>query len=147
MIDFADLDSCWEWKHAHTLPGYGQVKIGGQHRYVHRIMARLVFHDHVPPRMWDNLCVLHKCDNPSCFNPSHLFLGTQADNIADAMSKGRMATTSGAKLNGLQIRIIRRLLGSGNLYQKEIAEVFGVTQSNISVIKCDKSWRNANVQV
>ena len=66
---------CWNWKASIIKDGYGQFKFEGKMEDAHRVSYK-VFIGPIP----ENLHVLHKCDNPSCINPDHLFLGTQRDN-------------------------------------------------------------------
>ncbi len=78
--------------------GYGHVKFGGKQFFAHRLAWELTFGD-IPK----GIEVLHHCDIPLCFNPKHLFLGTQADNLHDAQLKGRRPLTSygvPSKVNG-----------------------------------------------
>lgn len=75
---------CWEWQAAKTPSGYGQFKYKGTMKIAHRVAFEFFMGVKPGP-----MCVLHRCDNPSCERPDHLFLGTQQDNIADMLKKGR----------------------------------------------------------
>jgi len=82
-------NGCWQWTGAKSEKGYGiitttSLKPPRRHRRAHRIIWELV-HSAIP----DGMQVLHTCDNPGCINPAHLFLGTNADNMRDKVSKGR----------------------------------------------------------
>lgn len=82
-----DRSSCWEWKGVRVgsmTIKYGQFNFPGGRTAAHRFSWYLA-HGPIP----NGLQVLHKCDNPPCVNPSHLFLGTQADNVHDCVAKGR----------------------------------------------------------
>lgn len=88
------------------------------------------------------LSILHKCDNPSCINPAHLFLGTQADNIKDMRSKGRNPKGEDynhAKLNNNDVRNIRLLLLEG-MPQTKIALLHNVSRTAIYHIKTGQTW-------
>jgi hypothetical protein len=78
-----DIDGCWNFTGCKDKLGYGKVNIKGQ--YLAHRAAFLIVNGWIPH---DKL-ICHKCDNPSCINPSHLFVGTDLDNTLDAMKKGR----------------------------------------------------------
>jgi predicted XRE-type DNA-binding protein len=95
--------------------------------------------------------VCHRCDNPKCINPEHLFLGTPKDNMNDKMKKGRNFNVKGsqhgqAKLDEEKVLEIKRLLAEKNLTQKKIGEKYGVNQNTISLIKSGKIWSHVENQ-
>lgn len=77
-------DDCIEWRYGKHKRGYGLIKIDGKDLKIHRVIWAL-FNGEIPKGM----VICHKCDNPSCFNPRHLFIGTQKDNMQDCKAKGR----------------------------------------------------------
>lgn len=132
-------DGCWSWTGPKNERGYGHIR----HQYAHRIAYEL-FVGPIP----DGLFVLHRCDNPPCTNPEHLFIGTHADNMADANRKGRLdgrpnrplgEAVGTSKLTGEQVREMRRLAGDG-WTTKALAERFGVCADNVRLIKSRRRW-------
>ncbi len=120
---------CWLWTGKKTSLGYGQFGTA----YAHRLV--------VGARRGE--VVRHLCDTPSCVRPSHLRIGTQADNISDMRSKGREARgerVGTAKLTQEQVDEIRfrRALGEP---QSSIAVAFGISQPNVSRLTNNKTWR------
>jgi len=89
-------NGCWEYTGALGSAGYGQVRANKKLLYAHHISYEKNKGSH------ENMCVLHRCDNPSCFNPEHLFLGTHQDNMMDMTVKGRNKGL--LKMNGLNSR-------------------------------------------
>ena len=126
-------DGCWGWSACTNSLGYGHVA----KRYAHRVAYEL-FIGPIPHGME----VCHRCDNPPCTNPAHLFLGTRAQNAADAASKGRTLRgerNASAKLTAGQVREIREMCTNG-WPQRRIARAFGVSQSQVSSIVRGKAW-------
>ena len=80
------LSTCWEWISGKHPYGYGMMRFRHSKELAHRVSW--VIHNGA---IRNNLCVLHRCDNPSCVRPSHLFLGTRTDNAIDRVRKGRSA--------------------------------------------------------
>lgn len=129
---------CWNWAKYKMKYGYGVIKVDGKSQLAHRI-SYLSFKGPL-----DQLFVCHKCDNPSCVNPEHLFLGTNQDNINDKVAKNRQSKVgqakgilhSLAKLTEADVLAIRQSTES----QKKLAVQYNTTQSNISLIKNKHSW-------
>lgn len=83
---------CWEWQAAKGHKGYGKCKYFGE-----TLAHRVSFIIHHGPLLGSKMCVLHKCDNPPCVNPDHLFIGTLDDNNKDRAAKGRTVTVNQLK--------------------------------------------------
>jgi hypothetical protein len=88
-------DDCWLWMGSRNALRYGYGVYGKGGKYAHRLSWEIHHGRPIPPGM----NILHRCDNPPCVNPDHLFLGTQADNVVDMVRKGR-ARPWGARLDG-----------------------------------------------
>lgn len=130
-------DDCWTWKGAKLTNGYGAFSVGIKRISAHRFSWKLHFGD-IPK----NMVVCHKCDNPPCVNPKHLFLGTDAENQRDKKLKGRAArgeSNSKAKLRESDVREIRELISQG-LSARQIAKRYGVLHAAILDIKSGKNW-------
>jgi DNA-directed RNA polymerase specialized sigma24 family protein len=119
---------CWTWTGAANRTGYGSVRRRPHMYAAHRLSYEFAYGP-IPEGLW----VLHRCDNPPCVRPDHLFLGTQRENNEDCSRKQRRRRigTAGAKLTELYVRQIRSLY-IGGLTQREIAERFAVTQVTVS---------------
>lgn len=132
---------CWEWVGAQDEKGYGSFRIGESTYKAHRIAWMLMYGD-------PEDCVLHRCDNPPCVRPTHLFAGSVADNNRDRALKGRSAqapTTVGvecnfAKLNDDAIREIRAIGYSES--QEIVGARYGVTGSTICNIRRGRAWKH-----
>lgn len=137
FVSKGNEDECWTWKGAKTNNGYGAFSVGIKRISSHRFSWQLHFGE-IPKGM----VVCHKCDNPPCVNPNHLFLGTNAENQGDKKMKGRAARGEGnykAKLTESDVREIRDLLKEG-LSAREIARKFNVRHAAILTIKSGKNW-------
>lgn len=130
------VTTCWWWTAGVNETGYGRIQTKNGPSRAHRISYEL----HKGP-IPQGMGVLHRCDQPGCVNPDHLFLGTPADNAADREAKGRNRPPRGegqrsAKLTENQVREIRAASGK----QRDIAKRFGVTQANVWAILARKTW-------
>ena len=125
-------DSCWEWPRYKAKNGYGIRSDNEGPKLVHRLSYE--HHIGTIPR---GMHVCHTCDFRACFNPDHLFLGTQADNLADMAKKKRQCN----KIPHDQIPVIRKRLSAGDT-QTSIARDYGVSQAAIFWIKSGKNWKH-----
>lgn len=135
-------NGCWEWQGS-KVNGYGRMGADCKTEYAHRV-SWLIYKGHIPPKLY----VCHKCDNPSCVNPKHLFLGTAKDNMMDASRKGRVKipkashasdeTHQVSKFTNDQVRYIRSCKLSG----VELAIKFKVHPVTICLIRTRKTYRD-----
>lgn len=138
------LVGCWEYTGNRNANGYGRITFRGHVTLAHRV-AWILMNGEIP----EGLGVLHKCDNPPCCNPFHLFLGTEADNVHDMDQKGRRvvgvphgSSSPNAKLTETQVLEIRRLRSEEHLTLSEIGKRFGIGFSHVSTIVRRKAWRH-----
>jgi len=130
---------CWTWM-AFRRKGYGRFRLGTGCENANRVSYAL-YVGQIP----DGMLVCHRCDNPSCVNPDHLFLGTNQDNISDMDSKGRRHVSRGtkhgmAKLSDAEVLEIKKAPGK----QRDIAKKFGISQAMVNNIKLNKNWKHLN---
>jgi hypothetical protein len=131
-----ESNGCWIWSGAKDKDGYGKLRWNKRYLRAHR-WAYEVSYGTIP----DGLHVCHACDNPSCCNPGHLFLGTNAENRRDSVQKGRQARgrRSGmVKLTKEQVIYIR----SSRQTAKVLAAQFKVSISLIYQIKTKQVWKH-----
>lgn len=129
-VDMRDLCGCWTWLGAQKAGGYGNIFLRKEGRVIITESAHVVSHElfvgPVPAGLW----VLHKCDNPPCVRPDHLFLGPPKANHADMRAKGRQ--NDAKKLNlglALEIRVAR----AAGVTLRVLAEKYGVSQAAVSM--------------
>lgn len=131
--DFPDENGCWNWlgstvHRQRGLPGTaGSFRFGNNSQAAYRASYELLVGP-IPPKAY----VMHKCDNPMCVNPAHLFLGTHLDNMLDKTLKGRASR----KLTKEQVLAIR----ADKRPQRQIAADFNVTQGLVSAIRKRRVW-------
>ena len=144
FVDTKNAGGCWIWTGTKTGKGYGYFCMNGKRIGAHR--ASFILHKQVIP---DGLQVCHKCDNPPCVNPDHLFTGTVADNSRDAMKKGRLKSlftsesmsgelNTKSKLTANDVREIR----ASSIRNLDAAKKYGVSNVLIGLIRRRKIWVN-----
>lgn len=139
-------EECWQWTASRLPDGYGcfwdgtwraprRPRITRAHRWLYEHL-----HGPIPPKME----VCHTCDEPSCVNPAHLFLGTHAENMRDMVSKGRAdnrgARNGRAKLTDDDVSVIRRESTGRHGEGMEFARRFGVSSATISKVIRGDTW-------
>ena len=138
---------CWEWIGSkNRVGGYGQIRVEGRLVQAHRFSFEL-HGGKLPP----NMRVLHKCDNPSCVNPAHIYAGSQSENVRDAWKRsGRVPAgfclmvgedNYRAKLTDEKVRQIRSLADEGFRHE-DIAVGFGVHQTTVSAVVRRVLWKH-----
>jgi hypothetical protein len=133
-------EDCWIWAGSKATKGYGRMSKDGVLYRAHRLSYEL----HFGP-IGDGLCVLHRCDNPTCCNPHHLFLGTFAENSADMVAKGRSHRGErhhSAKLTENDVENIRATYADGGVGLRALAKYFGVSFTVIGSIIRRENWRH-----
>lgn len=133
---FEESDGCWTWTAGLGVKGYGHFWFRGRPQPAHRVSFKLFKQD-----IDDGVTVMHSCDNRLCVNPSHLSLGSNQENTADMVAKGRQAKGSdvaAAKLDESMIQAIRDDTRS----QRKIAADYRVSHTVIGHIKSRILWRH-----
>lgn len=144
-------NGCWEWQGARDAKGYGQLRFvvitgEGNGRGIRaHVVAYILTNGPIPDGLW----VLHKCDNPPCCNPAHLFLGTAKDNGSDCASKKRTAwgeRNGKTKFNAKRALNIIMAAAQG-VPQNRLARIFGVHESTVSLLVRKKRWENSELAI
>lgn len=143
-VEVDKMTECWNWTGSKDTYGYGHMKVGAKLVLIHRLSYE-IYRGSIP----DTLHVLHKCDNRACANPAHLFLGTNADNVADKIIKGRQPRRpnianrgSGNGYAKLSESDTMAILKANNVSQRELADRYGVSITQISRIRSGKRWQH-----
>jgi hypothetical protein len=136
---------CWEWQRSFVRGGYGSFFYKGRIGRAHRV-SYILHYGEIDP----DILVCHKCDNPKCVNPEHLFLGTYQDNNHDMHRKHRAPTSNNkiqgslnihAKITEADVINIRALSASG-ISKAEIGRQYNIRDSNVCKIVSRQSWRH-----
>ena len=138
-VEVGGQDECWTWLASTKQGGYGKI-MGDDGRFylAHRVAYEMLIGD-IPA----GLLLCHRCDNPACVNPAHMFIGTQADNLKDMRSKGRGNPPCGtrhprARLTEQLVTQIRSDLRS----HRQLAKVLGISKSAIGMAKAGVTWKH-----
>lgn len=123
-------EGCWNWKAHRNKLGYGMFKTASGSELAHRVSYRMA------GRLYDeSLCVLHRCDNPRCVNPDHLWLGSRIDNNQDKVNKGRASALHGedngrCRISDAQVSEMRTCYEAGSKIL-DLAEKFCISKSQV----------------
>lgn len=146
VLDRVDMTGpCWVWTNYKTKNGYGRCNVKTDGKWKVR-GAHCVAYEAFVGNIPDGMCVLHKCDNPSCCNPSHLSLGTHQQNMSDMMRKGRGRGARGernknAKLTESDVDEIR----ASSHGSTALANKHGVSRHQIWLIRSGRSWKRSEL--
>ena len=142
-VDIRGPNECWEWKESRNRSGYGRYRVGTERIAASRYALKTKVGD-----FDDALQACHTCDNPPCCNPHHRYAGTASENQKDAYDRGhrmiRVPPSLGeenanATLSEEDVKSIANLI-VGGMNNREIADIYGVTDSAISLIRIKKNW-------
>lgn len=140
-VDKKGEDECWNWKGALNKDRYGQFNYKGKPKLSH-IVSYILVHGNVPK----GLFILHKCNNPSCVNPKHLYIGTQADNMKQMVKDGRSLygeKNPNSKLNWEIVNKIRaEYVNDRNITIRKLSNKYNMPLGTIQNIIEDKTWKD-----
>lgn len=148
-VDIKGEDECWNWLGYKNAGKYGRTWINDRGYYAHRVIFDLAFPNTITlsaPKDTDETgFLLHTCDNPSCCNPKHLFVGTHADNMADKVAKNRQTKFPKdkgprCKLSMAQAREIRKLRKEG-MSARELAKKYEISLPSIKTLLRGDSYK------
>lgn len=146
-VDKRGPDECWPFVGEINNHGYGVFSPFADH--VGRCLAHRKAWEVTNGPIPNELDCCHHCDNPPCCNPSHLFVGTHADNMADRVRKGRSMKFAArgeriwsAKLTESHVREIRRIYSIGGISHRKLGILFGMSKSGITGIISGRKWRH-----
>lgn len=129
---------CWIWTKALSKNGYGRFFDGQVAEWAHRV-AWQIFNGQIP----DNYAVCHHCDNRTCVNPSHLFLGTALENKQDAVRKGRHLVGEKVRNSKLTEENVRDIL-SKRINAKQFALLYKISERHVYHLWSRSTWRHVD---
>ncbi len=144
-VDVGRKDQCWTWKSFRNPLGYGMFGMKGKATLAHRVSWAI--EKDIDVFSIGGTCILHKCDNPSCVNPKHLFSGTRADNAADMAAKGRVVNQHGednhkSKLKEYDVVRIRSEYIPYKITYRILAKKYGMSKHQIENVVNRKNWKH-----
>ncbi len=142
LRNYEEVNGCWNWKKYKNSLGYGIINVKGKIHLAHRISWQ-IFKGEIP----ESLLICHTCDNPSCINPNHLWMGTNKENQEDMFKKNRSRHVRGddhssSKLDSEKVKKIRSLSKPRYYTAKRLAEEFKVSEVTIHNIIYGRTWRH-----
>ena len=144
-VDIGTIAECWPWTKGRHARGYGWCTYNSKSWCAHRLAYLLYYHSYGNQAAIAGLVIRHTCDNPICCNPYHLLSGTQYDNMNDKVLRNRQSRLRGEDhgshiLTEQQVLAIREAYSEGNVFQKDLAAKYGVSQVTISNILVRRTW-------
>jgi len=137
-VELIPFSTCHWWNASIDKWGYGRIGVGGRNALAHRAIYEFLYGE-----VSKELVICHSCDNPSCVNPDHLFVGTHADNVKDRNTKHRQAIgerVGSSRLSESQVIEIRELKGTYS--NVKIAEIYDVAPNTINAIISRRTWNH-----
>ena len=141
LFNVVNVNGCWIWQRSKDKDGYGYIKAKGiRSAYKAHRLSYKIFNGEIT----DGLFVCHKCDNPSCCNPEHLFLGTAQENKHDSIIKDRHATGSRCHKSKITKEQAIYILKS-SLSAPKLASEYGIHRNSIYALRSGKTWKSLNI--
>ena len=138
-VDKFNLGGCWNWMGYKDPNGYGKISVDRTAKLAHRVSYELT-----QGNLDKKLLLCHKCDNPSCVNPDHLFVGTHKDNSQDMIRKNRGCSGENApyaKLTKKDVEEIREQYNLGKISMRKLGKKFNVSYGAINAIIYHRTWK------